>query len=82
VKKNELVNFVKQYKNTVCLNSCLKPIKVVDCLEEDSQLYCQVVLEGGEKSKVSSQDRIIPLKGRIKERDYNFIEALFNRTLH
>jgi hypothetical protein len=82
VNKNETKNFVKQYKNTVCLNDCLKPIKLLDCIEENSSISCLIMLEGGTKTKVSPSEKIIPLKGRLKERDYNFIEAKFNKSVN
>jgi hypothetical protein len=82
VNKNETKNFIKQYKNTVCLDDSLKPIKVLDCIEDQSSISCLIMLEGGTKKTVSPVDKIIPLKGRLKERDYNYIEARFNKSLH
>jgi hypothetical protein len=77
VKKNEIKNFVKQYKNTICLGDDLKPMKLVDCLETKNSISCLVVKEDGEKKELSPSDKIIPLKGRLKDRDYNYIEAQF-----
>ena len=81
MNKNETRNFIKQYKNTVCLDDTLKPIKILDYIEENSSVSCLIMLEGGEKKKVSPSDKLIPLKGRLKERDYNFIEAKFNKSV-
>jgi hypothetical protein len=81
VKKNEVKNFVKQYKNTVCLNQDLKFVKVVDCLEEESKASCIVLSEDGTRKTLPASDKIIPLKGRLKERDYNHVEAQFNKLV-
>jgi hypothetical protein len=80
VKKNEVKNFVKQYRHTVCLNENLKFVKVVDCLEEDTTASCVVLSEEGCITLPPSA-KIIPLKGRLKERDYNHIEAQFNKSI-
>lgn len=82
MNKNETKNFVKQYKNTVCLDGCLKPIKLLDCIEDNSSVSCLIMVEGGTEITVSPSDKIIPLKGRLKERDYNFIEAKFNKSVN
>lgn len=82
MKKNEIKNFVKQYKNTVCLDEMLKPVKVLDCIEENSNISCLVMLENGAKSTIPFSDKLIALKGRLKERDYNYIEAHFHRNVH
>lgn len=77
MNKNEFRNFVKQYKNTICLGDDLKPIKLVDCLETNSSISCLVLKQDGERKELSPSDKVIPLKGRLKDRDYNYIEAQF-----
>lgn len=79
MNKNEFKNFIKQYKHTVCFDEDLKPLKVLEAVEQDNTLYCYTLLSDGKKGLLSITDKIIPLKGRLKEKDYNYIESLFNK---
>lgn len=82
LKKNEAFNFAKQYKNTICLTGCIKPIKLIDCVEEGSEIFCVILTEDGEKIKKLFIEPLIPLKGRLKNRDYDTIEARFHTALN
>lgn len=81
MNKNKASNFGKSYKNTICLNNCLRPVKLVECVEENSTVYCTLLGEDGNLKKVVLDDKLIPLKGRLRTRDYDFIEASFYKTV-
>ena len=82
MKKNEAFNFAKQYKNTICLTNCIKPVKFIDCIEEEANIFCILQTEDGEKIKKPFLEPMIPLKGRLKNRDYDTIEAKFHAIVN
>lgn len=81
MKKNEALNFEKQYKHSVCFNGNLEPVKLLECLEQDGLYYFAVLTNFGQRENVLCSEPIIPLRGRLKGKDYDLIEAKFNNLV-
>lgn len=74
-RKHKVLNFVKQYKNSICLKEDLRLAKLIDF--EETSGSCLLMEEDG--NMVESSCLLIGLKDRIK--DYNLIEAKFYKSV-
>lgn len=82
MNKNEAINFGKQYRSSVCVKpDTLVFVKLLECVEQDNKMYWVFLTETGLKDNALCTEPLIPLKGRLKSRDYDLIEARFNSRL-
>ena len=79
MNKNEIKKFFNNYAHTVCLDENLEPIKILDMDETSTRIEYLILTAAGEKRTIVPHDKLIALKGRLKERDYNYVEARFNK---
>lgn len=79
MNRNEIKKFFIAYKNTICLDEEMTPIKILDLDQTTEISEFLIVRPCGTQQTVIPTDKIIPLKGRLKERDYQYIEARFHK---
>lgn len=79
MNRNEIKKFFANYGSSICLDENLNPVKLLDI--DLGAEYCELLLllEDGTRQAVPGDYKLIPLKGRLKERDYNYVEAKFNK---
>jgi hypothetical protein len=78
MNKNEILNFCKSHKNTICLDTSLTPVKLKDFAVDSSGIYCIIEYKDG-TSKELPFPSLIGLKGRLKSRDYDTVEVMFHK---
>lgn len=74
-KKHKALNFLKQFKNSVCLTTELDVVKLLD-FDEVSGRYLVLTSDG---DTIEFGGEIIGLRSKVK--NYNLIEAKFNSAV-